>query len=813
MKFTLPWLKEHLETEASAEELAERLTMIGLEVEEVEDPAAKLAPFTVAHVEECRPHPDADRLKLCRVRTREGTTQVVCGAPNARAGIYAIFAPEGAFIPGTGTVLKRAVIRGVESRGMLLSARELGIGDDHSGIVELPGSWEIGTPAAVALGLEGPVFDVAVTPNRPDCFGLQGIARDLAAAGAGTFRPREIHHVPSRGAPGPAIRRAFPEGLEDEACPVFVGRIIRNVRNGPSPEWLQRRLRAIGLRPISALVDITNYVMFDLCRPLHVFDADRLRGDLVLRFARPGERLVALDGREYELAPEDIVICDDAGPVSLAGIMGGESTGVTEETTNVLLEVAIFDPVRVARTGRRLGIESDARTRFERGLDPAMVMPGCEYATRLILELCGGEAGPPVVAGRPDVPRREILFRPDQLRRLGGFELDPAEMERILRALGFRVHREPEGWRLVVPSWRPDVTTEACIVEELARIHGYDRIPPAPVTRTEAVAPVVLTPAQRLRFDARRAAAAQGLLEAVTWSFIPADHARAFGADEPVRLRNPLSSELDALRPSLLPGLLAAAARNLARWQERGALFELGPRFLGGRPGEQRTTLAGLRWGIFAPSHWSEPRRPVDAIDAKTDLYAILERLGVRTEALQVRREAPAWYHPGRSAVVALGPKAIAAFGEIHPRILKAFEIDVPVAAFEFDLEELPRPKERATKAKPPLEALPYPPADRDFAFLVDLDVPAGELLEVVKKAGGRLVREVRLFDVYSGRGIPEGKKSLAVRVRLQAPDHTLTDAEIEKVANHIVEEAARRLGAVLRGGRSDEEVRETRRP
>ncbi len=800
MKFTLPWLKEHLETEADAGELARTLTMIGLEVEAVEDPAARLAPFTVAYVEECRPHPNADRLKLCTVRTREGTVRVVCGAPNARAGMYGIFAPEGAVIPGTGQVLKRAVIRGVESRGMLCSARELDIGDDHTGIVELEGEWEIGTPAAVALGLEGPVFDVAVTPNRADCFGVVGIARDLAAAGRGTLRPREIRDVPARGAPGPAIHRAF-DGEEEVACPVFVGRIIRGVTNRPSPPWLQRRLRAIGLRPISALVDITNYVMFDLGRPLHVFDADRIRGDLVLRYARRGERLVALDGREYELDDGDIVICDDTGPISLAGIMGGESTGVTGETRNVLLEVAIFDPVRIARTGRRLGLESDARTRFERGLDPAMVMPGCAFATQLILELCGGEAGPAVVAGRVPETRRILEFRTDQLRRLGGIELDPEETVRILRALGFGVEGGPGVLRLSVPSWRRDIESEACIVEELTRIHGYDRIPPVPVTRTEAVSPVRLTPEQKLRADARRAAAAQGLVEAVTWSFVSAEHARLFGAEEPVRLRNPLSSELDALRPSLLPGLLAAAARNLARKHEQGALFELGPRFLAGTPGAQRTALAGLRFGDFAPRHWAEPRRPVDALDAKSDLYAILADLGVRTEALQVRREAPGWYHPGRSAVVALGRRVVGVFGEIHPAVLARFEIEVPVCAFEFDLEDLPRPRARRGRARPPLEPLPYPPSDRDFAFLVDQDVPAGELLEVVRRAGGRLVREVRLFDVYTGPGVPEGRKSLAVTVRLQAPDHTLTEAEIERVAHHIVEEAARRLGAVLRGG------------
>ncbi len=798
MKFTLPWLREHLETEAGAEALAERLTGLGLEVEEVADPAARLAGFTVARVREARPHPNADKLKLCEVETRSGVVQVVCGAPNARSGMYGIFAPEGTVIPATGQPLKRAVIRGVESRGMLCSAWELGIGEDHEGIIDLEGGWEIGTPAAEVLGLEGPVIDLAVTPNRADCFGVSGIARDLAAAGAGSFRPRTITAVPSTGTPGPDIRLAFPAGAEN-ACPAFLGRIIRGVRNGPSPPWLQRRLRAIGLRPISALVDITNYVMFDLNRPLHVYDAAKIRGDLVLRFARPGERLLALDEREYELDETMVVIADDTGPVALGGIMGGESTGVTEETTDVLLEVALFDPPRVAATGRRLGIESDARTRFERGLDPAMLLPGAEYATRLILDLCGGEAGPAVLAGRVPETRREIRFRAEQLPRLAGIRLEPEEMVRILEALGFGVAGGPETYDLTVPSWRHDITTEACIVEELTRLHGYDRVPPVPVTRTEAVGRGVLTPDQRRRVQARRRAATLGYLEAVTWSFVGEEQARLFSDGEPIRLRNPLSSDLSVLRPSLLPGLLAAAARNIARKQETGALFEVGPRFLGAGPGEQRTAVAGLRFGAFAPRHWDVPRRPVDAIDAKSDLYALLADLGVRVEALQIAGP-PSWYHPGRAATVTLGPNPLASFGELHPGVLEAFDIELPVVAFEFDLEALPRPKAKASKTRPPLEAWPFPPADRDFAFLVDADLPAEDLLKVIRSADRRLVREVRLFDVYTGPGVPEGKKSLAVTVRLQAQDHTLSEGEIERVAHHIIEAARSRLGAELRG-------------
>ncbi|GBD42907.1 Phenylalanine--tRNA ligase beta subunit [bacterium HR40] len=798
MKFTLPWLRTHLDTDLDAPTLAQALTDLGLEVERLDDPVADLAPFQVVRVREARPHPNAERLKLCEVETRQGVVQVVCGAANARAGMLAIFAPEGARIPGTGAQLKRAVIRGVESRGMLLSARELGIGEDHDGIVEVKVEVPVGTPAAEVLGIEAPVFDLAITPNRADCLGVRGIARDLAAAGKGRLRPLEVREVPARGPRGPAIRLDFPEDY-GHACPVFVGRIIRGVENGPSPEWLQRRLKAIGQRPISALVDITNYFTFDLCRPLHVFDARKLAGDLTIRFARQGERLLALDGREYVLDERMVVIADATGPVALGGIMGGESTAVSEATTDVLLEVAIFDPTLVSRAGRRLGIESDARTRFERGLDHGFVLAAAELATRMILELCGGEPGETVIAGRPEPERRALRFHLEQLPRLAGIRLEPVEVERILRALGFEVTGGPDVFDLVVPSWRRDIATEACIVEELARIHGYAQIPPVPVTRTEAVGTGVLTAEQRQRSIARRAAAAQGLFEVVTWSFVPEADARRFGADRPIRLANPLSADLDTLRPSLLPGLLRAASRNLARNLGRGAVFEVGPRFLGPQPGDQRWAIAGVRFGEASDRHWAERPRAVDAIDAKTDLYAILAELGVRTEALGLARNAPAWYHPGRSATIALGPNLLGAFGELHPAVLAAFDIDVPVAAFELDLDLLPKPKARPRKGRPPLEPLPFPPADRDFAFLVDADLPAAELLEAIRAADRKLVRDVKLFDIYTGPGIPEGKKSLAVAVRLQAADRTLSEGEIEEVARHIVDAAARRCGAALR--------------
>lgn len=798
MKFTLPWLKEHLDTDAPLKVIADKLTMLGLEVEDVGDPGAALAGCSVAHVREARPHPNADRLSLCTVETGRGVFEVVCGAPNARTGMKAVFAPEGTVIPATGEVLKRAVIRGISSSGMLCSARELGLGEDHAGIIELPETAEVGEPAAKALGLEGPVIEVKLTPDRSDCFGVAGIARDLAAAGLGRLKQRDLTPVPGKGPAGIAIRLDFPRG-EEGACPLFVGRMIRGLKNGPSPAWLANRLKAIGLRPISALVDVTNYLTFDLCRPLHVFDADRLRGDLTLRFAKPGEELLALDGRTYRLDDGMTVIADDSGAVSLGGIMGGESTAVTEATTDVLLEVALFDPLRTAATGRKLGIESDARTRFERGLDPELVLPAAEYATRLILSLCGGEPGPLVVAGAVPAGPAPLRFRRSRLKQLAGIDLDPAEIEHILRGLGFELAGGPEEWQVTPPSWRHDISTEACIVEELARLHGYERIPPVPVTRTEAVGPLVLTPEQRRRGMVRREVAALGYAEAVTWSFIPPEHAALFGAAEPILKRNPLNAELAAMRPSLLPNLVAAAARNLARKHEGGALFELGPRFTGLMPGEQITALAGVRFGAAEPRHWAHRPRPVDALDAKGDALAALGALGIKPESVQVAAEAPAWYHPGRSGCLRQGRAVLARFGELHPRILKAFDLAVPVAAFELDLDDLPRPKVRASKARPPLEPLPYPPVDRDFAFLVDAGVPAGALLDAVRAVDRRLIREVRLFDLYAGPNVGEGRKSLAVAVRLQAPDRTLTEAEIEAVSARIVAAAEKATGASLR--------------
>ena len=797
MKFTLPWLKAHLETDADADGVARTLTAIGIEVEGVEPRGADLDAFTVGHVTAVRQHPDADKLKLCEVESVHGTFEVVCGAPNVRLGMKGVFAPEGAVIPATGTVLERTRIRGVESRGMLCSARELGIGEDHDGIVDLGDAPEVGTPAARALGLEGPVLDVAVTPNRGDCFGVHGIARELAAAGLGELKEPDTMALPAAFETGRTVRLDFPADAAD-ACSVFVLRELRGVANAPSPAWLQERLSAVGLRPISALVDVTNWSTIDMGRPLHVFDADKVKGDLYLRLSEAGERFTGLDGKTYTLDAGMTVICDDSGIVSLAGIMGGESTGCDEGTRNVLLEVAVFDPARTARTGRRVGIDSDARTRFERGLDAGFVLPAAEWASRMILEVAGGEAGSVHVAGAVPDPRVRIPFDKRELTRLTGLSLDDTSIMRILVDLGFEVAAEGEGrFEVTSPPWRHDCTRPADLVEELARIHGFDRIPVEPTRRDEAVNRVVLDASQLRRARLRRALAARGLDETVTFSFVGDREAQAFGGAA-VRLANPISSELVAMRPSLLPSLAAAVARNQARALDDVALFEVAAIYTAATAGGQEWAAAGVRAGRPTPRHWAVAEREADAFDAKADAFAALEAVGLDPDKCGIAREVPGHYHPGRSAVLTLGRTVVAQFGELHPKLAKLFDWTGRLAAFEVFLDRLPRPKRKKTRAKPMLVASPFQPVDRDFAFLVDDAVAAGDLLAAVRGAS-ELIREVTLFDVYAGQGVPEGRRSMAVAVRLQALDRTLGDADIEEVARRVTAAAAAACGAELR--------------
>lgn len=804
MKFTLSWLKDHLETEASLEEIVEKLSMLGLEVEGVEDRAAALRPFTVARVLAAEPHPDADRLRVCRVETIEGEVQVVCGAPNARTGMWGVFAPPGSHVPGTGVDLKKGVIRGVESNGMLVSERELGLSDDHEGIIDL-GAGEglaVGQSFASLQGLDDPVIEIAITPNRADCLGVRGVARDLAAAGLGRLKPSALMS-PSEGSfDSPlAWRRDLPAEWE-QSCPYVAGRYFRGVTNGPSPRWLQERLKAIGLRPISALVDITNYVTYDLGRPLHVFDADKVKGHPTMRFARDGEEILALDGRTYALDPETLVIADEQGPEGIGGIMGGELSGCTEETRNVFLEVALFDPIMVAFTGRRLGIHSDARYRFERGLDPESAAWGVDVATRLILELCGGEASHTVSAGELPAEERRVSLRPGRVAELGGVDVPSERQQALLTTLGFEVTESAEGTLdCRVPTWRRDIEGEACLVEEVLRLNGYESIPAVSLPRESSLPTAALNLSQKRGAAARTALAWAGLEEAVTFSFVAERQARAFGwENEALRLDNPISSDLDVMRPSVLPTLLEAAARNADRGYPDVGLFEIGPQYSGTAPEDQASVAAALRAGQAISRHWLDRARPVDAFDAKADAERVLEALGAPVANLQVSPDAPAWYHPGRSGALRLGPKVLAWFGELHPRVLRAFDARGPVVACEVFLDALPQPKQKGGKAKPPADLPAFQPVVRDFAFVVDEAVPAEKAVRAAKGADKQLIQQVEVFDLYRGKGLPENSKSLALAVTLQPRDKTLTEAELEAVSAKIVQQVTKATGGSLRG-------------
>jgi phenylalanyl-tRNA synthetase beta chain len=805
MKFTLAWLKDHLDTDASLEAIAGKLTMIGLEVEHVADPAEALKPFTVAHVVSAEQHPNADRLRVCVVDTGGERVQVVCGAPNARAGMKGVFAPSGTTIPGTGLLLKPSNIRGQASNGMLCSEREMGLSDEHAGIIELADDAPVGAPFARLMGLDDPVIEIGVTPNRGDCLGVHGIARDLAAAEIGKLKDGHVEPVAGTFESPIQIRLDFDDATR-AACPVFAGRLVRGVKNGPSPGWLQRRLKAIGLRPINALVDITNFVTYDRGRPLHVYDAAKITGDIGARMGRAGESLAALDGRTYAVDEAMCVIADEARVLGLGGIMGGEHSGSEDGTTDVFIECAVFDPVRTAETGRRLGIESDARYRFERGVDPAFVEPGVDLATRLVMELCGGEPSHVVIAGDLPDSARPIDFETAEVGRLTGLDLPEPEIRFILKKLGFWVAGSDGTYKVAPPSWRPDVHGSADLVEEVFRIAGTDRLPATPLPRLNAVTRTVATIGQTRARKSRRVLAGRGMAEVLTWSFIQRSHATLFGGGgDALELLNPISSEMSSMRPGLLPGLALAAQRNADRGFSDLALFEVGQAYRGIAPEEQYASAAGVRRGrARMPGigrDWREPSAVADAYDAKADAMAVLAALGAPTDRLQVEADAPGWYHPGRSAVARLGPKTVlAAFGELHPRVLKALDVDGPLVGFEVFLDAIPAPRARASRSRPALKASDLMPVARDLAFIVDEEVKAGDLIRIAKGADKALIADVALFDVYRGDGVPAGKKSLAIEVTLQPRERTLTDEEIDAVMKDVVAKAAKAMGAVLRG-------------
>ena len=788
MKFTLSWLKDHLETDAPPQQIADRLTAIGLEVESITNPAEVLAPFRVAEVLTAAKHPQADKLQVLTVDAGDGPLQVVCGAPNARAGMKGVFGPPGAYVPGSGMTLKVTAIRGVESNGMMCSVRELQLGDEHEGIIELPADAPVGAPYAEWAGLDDPLFDVAITPNRPDCLGVRGIARDLAAAGLGTLRHRSVEAVAPSGENPISIRIE-----EHSGCHAFAGRLIRGVRNGPSPKWLQRRLTEVGLRPISALVDITNFFSIDQARPLHVYDAAKLQGGITARRGRTGERFLALNDKEYEVTPEDCVIADDARVLGLGGVIGGEETGVTDETTDVLLECAWFDPEGIGAAGRRHGIISDARARFERGVDATALDPMIEAATAMILELCGGEASAVTFASTADwtdiIAPRRVRLRPERVEKLAGLDLAPEEQHAILERLGFEV--EADG--IVPPGWRPDIDGEADLVEEIARIHGYDHVPSTPLPRESGVAKPTATAAQRIERRVRRTAAAQGLDEAITWSFIAEDEAAAFG-QAPWVLANPISEELKVMRPSLLPGLLAAARRNLDRGAPSVRLFELGRRYLG--DGE-KPTVGLLLAGESVQRDWQSGKaRPFTPFDAKAEILALLEAAGAPTGNLQTFADAGPTFHPGRSATLRLGPKTVlAAFGELRPRLARQFDVPANTQVAELYLDALPAARSSG-RARPAFTPPALQAVSRDFAFIVPQDLAAEALVRAVRGADKALITGARVFDRYEPEG---GELSLAIEVTLQPAERTLTDAEIAALSQKIVA-AAEKLGARLRG-------------
>ena len=799
MKFTLSWLRDHLDTKASVAEIADALTMIGLEVEKITDRAEELAPFVVAEVVEVRPHPNADKLRLAVVETGNKRMEVVCGAPNVKAGMKGVFAREGLRIPASGEVLKKTKIRGVESAGMLCSAAELLTGEDSEGIIELPADAPVGAPVAPLLGLDDPVFDVAVTPNRGDCLGVRGIARDLAAAGFGTFLPRPVTPAAAEFSCPIAVRFDFGSVQPPAPCDKFAGRVIKGVKNGPSPRWMQNRLKAIGLRPISALVDITNYLTVDLARPLHVFDTKGIHGDLTVRLAQPGERLMALNGREYELQAGMTVIADNEGVLSLGGVIGGEPSGTTDKTTTVFLECALFDPVRTAKTGRALGAQSDARYRFERGVDPASVIPGIEAATKLIQEFCGGKASAITVAGREPDWRRVIELRPARVHELGGLDSPVVRTKQLLEGLGCTVNAADSVFQVSIPSFRLDLEGEADLVEEVLRLTGLDKIPAVSLPRETGLPRPAISPEQRRTGLVRRALAGRGLIEAVTWSFLADEHARLFGGGNPrLRLVNPISADLDMMRPSALPNLILAAGRNAARGFKDAALFEIGPAFADDTPDGQSLVAAGIRAGSSIPRNWAERQRPVDAFDAKADVMAALSAAGTAMGALQMTRGAPGWFHPGRSGVVKLADGTVLAhFGEIHPKTLAALDVTGPVCGFELFLDKVPAKKKRVGKRL--LRPSPYQAVERDFAFVVDDGVSAESVLKAAAAADRALITHVTVFDLYAGKGIAEGKKSLAISVRLEPSDRTLTEEEIEAVTQRVIANVGKATGGCLR--------------
>jgi phenylalanyl-tRNA synthetase beta chain len=808
MKFTLSWLKEHLETEATLDEICARLTMIGLEVEDVDDRAA-FKPFVIAKVLSAEKHPEADRLKVLSVDAGDGKpVQIVCGAPNARAGLVGALARPGDYVPGIDVTLSVGKIRGVESHGMMCSEKELMISDNHDGIIDLPDNAPVGTSYAAYAGLDDPVIEINLTPNRPDCTGVFGIARDLAASGLGKLKTRPTPSFAVEGETPVKVTLDF-SAEDKDLCPGFALRLVRGVKNGPSPVWMQKRLKAIGLRPINALVDVTNYMTFDQGRPLHVFDAAKVAGNLTVRRAKDGEKVLALDEREYELNPANVVIADDNGIESIGGIMGGEHSGCDENTVDVLIESALWDPMNIAKSGRAHGIITDARYRFERGVDPEYMVPGIERATELVLELCGGTPAKLDVVGYDGYKGKVIDFPFAEVKRLTGIDVHAEESAKILTSLGFGVTTKGEHADVTVPSWRPDVEGKADLVEEVLRIHGVDRVSGAPLESFGAVNGRILTTLQIRTRTAKRALASRGMLEAVTWSFISEEQAKLFGGGSPkLKLANPIAADMSDMRPSLLPGLIAAAQRNADKGYGDVAIFEVSGTYETDTPDGQRRVAGGVRRGTASLAGsgrmWSNAAKgggkPVDVFDAKADALAVLEACGLPMGNIQIEQGGPEWFHPGRSGTIKMGPKVVLGyFGEFHPLTLEAMDATGALCGFEVYVDAMPEPKKKATRTKPALDLSPYQAVKRDFAFVVDKSVEAGAILRAATGADRKLITGVNVFDIFEGASLGEGKKSVAIEVAIQPADRTLTDEDFEALSAKIVANVEKTTGGVLR--------------
>ncbi len=809
MKFTLSWLKEHLETDAGLEEICERLTAIGLEVEDVDD-RASYAPFVIAKVLSAEKHPEADRLKVLSVDQGDGKpVQVVCGAPNARTGLVGAFAPANTYIPGLDITIAVGNIRGQESRGMMCSEKELNISDNHDGIIDLPDDAPIGTSFAAYAGLNDPVIEINLTPNRPDCAGVYGIARDLAASGLGTLKAPKADTFREEGETTPSITLEFSD--EDKhLCPGFALRLVKGVKNGPSPSWMQQRLKAIGLRPINALVDVTNYMTFDQGRPLHVFDAAKVKGNLVVRRAKDGEKVLALDEREYELNPANVVIADENGVESIGGIMGGEHSGCDENTVDVLIESALWDPMNIAKTGRSHGIITDARYRFERGVDPEYMVPGLNLATELVVAMCGGTPATAFVTGYKGYTAKVIDFPVSEVKRLTGLDISASESRVILEKLGFGIEGSGDVLQVSIPSWRPDVEGKADLVEEVLRIHGVDKVVSTPLPSHGAVNGKILTSLQIRTRSAKRALAARGMLEAVNWSFISAEQAKLFGGGSPkLKLENPIAADMSDMRPSLLPGLLIAAQGNADRGYGDVAIFEVSGTYEGDTPETQRRVAGGVRRGTATLAGsgrmWSNSKtgggQPAGVFDAKADALAVLEACGMPISNIQIEKGGPDWYHPGRSGTIKMGPKiALGYFGEFHPKVLDALDVSGALCGFEVYLDAMPEPKKKATRTKPVMALSQFQAVKRDFAFVVDKSVEAGAVLRAASGADRKLITNVNVFDIFEGASLGEGKKSIAIEVMIQPMEKTLTDEDFEALTGRIVSNVEKSTGGVLRG-------------